>query len=147
MQLWHSGGGAHPREPVLRLVLLGRYQGVIDHAEARAATTAEGHLESVQQDAAGVRDLHSERSAEASEKRQSARRRRSDGRTLYIAASFSFRVAFETPARPGWTTSTSCAGQTKAQADERSASLKSHRSRSRGQAGSVRIAAAATGGW
>ena len=88
-----------------------------------------------------------ERSAEASEKRQSARRRRSDGRTLYIAASFSFRVAFETPARPGWTTSTSCAGQTKAQADERSASLKSHRSRSRGQAGSVRIAAAATGGW
>jgi len=48
---------AKPRQPVLRLVLLGGYQAVVDHAEAGAPPAAEGDLEAIQQDAAGVSHL------------------------------------------------------------------------------------------
>jgi len=50
-------GHVEARQPVLRLVLLGCHQAVIDHAKARAAATAKGDLEAVQEDAAGVGDL------------------------------------------------------------------------------------------
>ena len=52
---------AHPCQPVFRLVLLRRHQRIIYHAESRAPTTAKGHLEAVQKDAARIRNLKSKR--------------------------------------------------------------------------------------
>ena len=48
---------AHPRQSVLRLVLLRSDEVVIDHAEASAAAATEGDLEPVEEDTAGVGDL------------------------------------------------------------------------------------------
>jgi len=45
------GVAAYPSQDVLRRVLLGSDQAVIDEAEASAAATSEGDLEAVEQDA------------------------------------------------------------------------------------------------
>lgn len=119
---------AHPCESVLRLELLGRHQVVVDHPKTRAAATAKRNFEAIQKHTAGVLDLSSHDTI-GTQARQSAlmlaalrvicfhlelcngldeRVVRRPFFTLYIFAIFSFRSFLETPARPGWITSTTC---------------------------------------
>jgi len=53
----YDGGGAHPREAVLGLELLGSHEAVVDHTEPCAPAATEGNLEAEQQAAAGVLHL------------------------------------------------------------------------------------------